>query len=134
MSAADDGLAFAWCGPLSDDEMVELVESHGGRSERGWWDKVRGQSLGWVTARTADGTLGGFVNVAWDGSDHAFLIDTRRPDRSSAAALAHAWCKWRRSRRERPAANGSTSISKTTCVRSTSTPAASRRQTLASSI
>ena len=77
MSAADDGLGFAWCGPLSDDEMVELVESHGGRSERGWWDKVRRQSLGWVTARTADGTLVGFVNVAWDGSDHAFLIDTK---------------------------------------------------------
>jgi ribosomal protein S18 acetylase RimI-like enzyme len=30
-----------------------------------------------VTARSSDGTLVGFVNVAWDGGDHAFLIDTR---------------------------------------------------------
>jgi ribosomal protein S18 acetylase RimI-like enzyme len=35
----------------------------------------------WVTARTTDGDLVGFVNVAWDGSDHAFLLDTKvRPD------------------------------------------------------
>jgi len=34
-------------------------------------------SLGWVTARTSGGLLIGFVNVAWDGCDHAFLIDTK---------------------------------------------------------
>ena len=57
--------------------MVDLVVSHGGNSERGWWDRVRLHSLGWVTARADDGMLVGFVNVAWDGSDHAFLIDTK---------------------------------------------------------
>ena len=67
---------YHWRGDLADDEMVELVESHGGNAEVGWWDRIRPHSLGWVTAR-ADGTVVGFVNVAWDGGDHAFLIDTK---------------------------------------------------------
>jgi GNAT superfamily N-acetyltransferase len=81
--------------------MVDLVDSHGGRSEAGWWDRIRPHSLGWVTARMAppapdrgqprqtgdrrhpqaedgpQGLLVGFVNVATDGGDHAFLIDTK---------------------------------------------------------
>jgi ribosomal protein S18 acetylase RimI-like enzyme len=68
---------LAWCAQLDDEELFELVVSHGGKPERGWWDRIRPHSLGWVTARTADGTLVGFVNVAWDGGDHAFLIDTK---------------------------------------------------------
>ncbi|WP_242657132.1 GNAT family N-acetyltransferase [Mycobacterium talmoniae] len=55
---------------------MALTESHGGRAVAGWWDQVRPHSLGWVTAR-ADGMLIGFVNVAWDGGDHAFLVDTK---------------------------------------------------------
>jgi len=40
-----------------------------------WVAQVEGRSLGWVTAR--DGRrLVGFVNVAWDGGVHAFLLDT----------------------------------------------------------
>ena len=70
-------VAFAWRGPLTDDELFDLVVSHGGRPERGWWDRIRRHSLGWVTARTGDGLLLGFVNVAWDGSDHAFLLDPK---------------------------------------------------------
>ena len=68
---------YEWRGQISDAELVALTESHGGRSERGWWDRVRPHSLGWVTARTVDGRAAGFVNVAWDGGDHAFLIDTK---------------------------------------------------------
>jgi GNAT superfamily N-acetyltransferase len=30
-----------------------------------------------VTAHTSDGVLVGFVNIAWDGGDHAFLLDTK---------------------------------------------------------
>ena len=71
-----DELVYSWRAPITDEEMVELVDSHGGRSEVGWWDQVWPHSLGWVTAR-ADGLLVGFVNVAWDGADHAFLIDTK---------------------------------------------------------
>ena len=72
-----DAIDYSWRGPISDNEMVELVESHGGRSAAGWWDRIRPHSLGWVTARDHGGVLVGFVNVAWDGGDHAFLIDTK---------------------------------------------------------
>src|SRR5690349_8540939 len=72
-----DGIDFRWRHPLTDDEMVELVRSHGGNAVAGWWDQIRPHSLGWMTARLGDGTLIGFVNVAWDGGDHAFLLDTK---------------------------------------------------------
>lgn len=72
----NEAITYEWRGELSDPEMVDLVESHGGNAEVGWWDQVRGHSLGWVSARD-NRLLVGFVNVAWDGSDHAFLIDTK---------------------------------------------------------
>jgi ribosomal protein S18 acetylase RimI-like enzyme len=40
-----------------------------------WWGQVNRFSLGWVCARNS-GSLIGFVNVAWDGGVHAFLLDT----------------------------------------------------------
>ena len=40
-----------------------------------WWTQVNGHSLGWVCARQ-EGELVGFLNVAWDGAVHAFLLDT----------------------------------------------------------
>jgi len=70
-------VVFAWRGSLDDDELFDLVVSHGGNPERGWWNRIHPHSLGWVTARTEDDTLVGFVNVAWDGGDHAFLLDTK---------------------------------------------------------
>ena len=71
---------FSWRGEVDDYELVALVDSYGGRSEPGWWNRVRSHSLGWVTAR-AGNSLVGFVNVAWDGGDHAFLLDTKvHPD------------------------------------------------------
>ena len=73
----DSEIAYAWRGELTDDEMVQLIDSYGGNSARGWWDQIEPRSLGWVTARSPDGILVGFVNVAWDGGDHAFLIDTK---------------------------------------------------------
>jgi N-acetylglutamate synthase-like GNAT family acetyltransferase len=36
---------------------------------------VQQHSLGWVCARRG-GELVGFVNVAWDGGAHAFVLDT----------------------------------------------------------
>ena len=72
-----DVISYTWRGAVTDDEMVDLVRSHGGSAVPGWWDQIRPQSLGWVAARTAEGLLVGFVNVAWDGGDHAFLIDTK---------------------------------------------------------
>jgi len=72
-----DGVAYRWRGSLTDAELVGLVRAHGGRAVEGWWDQIRGFSLGWVTARTADEAAVGFVNVAWDGGDHAFLLDPK---------------------------------------------------------
>ena len=72
-----DPIHYAWRADLTDDEMVDLVLSHGGRASAGWWDRIRPHSLGWVSARDSEGLLVGFVNVAWDGGDHAFLIDTK---------------------------------------------------------
>jgi ribosomal protein S18 acetylase RimI-like enzyme len=101
-----DGVAYRWRGPLTDAEMVELVREHGGRAEEGWWDRIRSQSLGWLVARAADGSMVGFVNVAWDGGDHAFLLDPKvRRDaqrrgigaRLVAMAAEHAkaaGCEW----------------------------------------
>jgi ribosomal protein S18 acetylase RimI-like enzyme len=40
-----------------------------------WWAQVNRHSLGWVCARD-EGSLVGFVNVAWDGDVHAFILDT----------------------------------------------------------
>ncbi len=73
----DPEITYTWRGQLTDDEMVELVDSHGGHSARGWWDQIQPHSLGWVSVRSSAGALIGFVNVAWDGGDHAFLIDTK---------------------------------------------------------
>jgi ribosomal protein S18 acetylase RimI-like enzyme len=70
-------IAYSWRAALTDDEMTALVDSYEGHSVRGCWDQIEPHSLGWVTARSSDGMLVGFVNVAWDGGDHAFLIDTK---------------------------------------------------------
>lgn len=43
--------------------------------QTGSWDSVFAHSLGWVCATDGE-RLVGFVNVAWDGGAHAFLLDT----------------------------------------------------------
>jgi GNAT superfamily N-acetyltransferase len=106
MMTSDQSLRIEWRTAVSDGELVDLTQAHGGRAEAGWWDRVRPHSLGWVTARADAGELVGFVNVAWDGGDHAFLIDTKtRPthqrqglgvavvSRAIAGAQA-AGCEW----------------------------------------
>lgn len=40
-----------------------------------WKAQLHRHSLGWVCAREGDALLG-FVNVAWDGATHAFILDT----------------------------------------------------------
>jgi GNAT superfamily N-acetyltransferase len=91
---------------VTDEELVVLTRSHGGRAVSGWWDQVRPHSLDWVTARLPPGGLVGFVNVAWDGSDHAFLLDTKtHPDyqhsgigtavvKLAVRQVAQAGCEW----------------------------------------
>jgi GNAT superfamily N-acetyltransferase len=99
-------LSYRWRSAITDDELFALTDSHGGRPQRGWWDRVRRHSLGWVSAHLPDGTLVGFVNLAWDGGDHAFVLDTKvRPDHQrrgiATQLVAHATqaardagCEW----------------------------------------
>lgn len=77
MATFAEVVRIEWRSAVSDEELVDITRSHGGHPEAGWWDRVRPHSLGWVTARSDTDELVGFVNVAWDGGDHAFLIDTK---------------------------------------------------------
>lgn len=77
LGGVTDVISYTWRGFVSDEEMVDLVVSHGGNPSIGWWSQISAHSLGWVSARDRDELLLGFVNVAWDGGDHAFLLDTK---------------------------------------------------------
>lgn len=66
-----------WRGAFRNDEVNALHAecfAHA-LSDDDWWSQVNRFSLGWVTMRAGD-ALVGFVNVAWDGGVHAFLLDT----------------------------------------------------------
>lgn len=66
-----------WRGPFENREVNALhAEAFGHAVSAGdWMSQMERHSLGWVCARN-DGELIGFVNVAWDGGVHAFLLDT----------------------------------------------------------
>jgi GNAT superfamily N-acetyltransferase len=73
-------ITYVWRGQFTSAEANSLhaecfehrVLSDG---EWDWRGQVERHSLGWVCAR--DGAeLVGFVNVAWDGVVHAFVLDT----------------------------------------------------------
>jgi GNAT superfamily N-acetyltransferase len=82
-------IEYRWRAPVTDAEMVTLVRAHGGQPVAGWWDQIRPHSLGWVTARRpGHQDLVGFVNVAWDGGDHAFLLDTKVGGRHQRQGIA----------------------------------------------
>lgn len=70
-------ITYDWRGPFDNGEVNVLHEEGFGHPPVGddWWAQVNRHSLGWVCARR-DGRLVGFVNVAWDGAMHAFLLDT----------------------------------------------------------
>jgi GNAT superfamily N-acetyltransferase len=70
-------ITYEWRGAFTSTEASALhAEAFGHRdAARDWRDQVERHSLGWVCAR--DGAdLAGFVNVAWDGGAHAFILDT----------------------------------------------------------
>lgn len=102
-----DHAAPVWRGPI-DAVAVEALhgEAFGHAPvDHDWTAQLEGHSLGWVTVHHGD-RLVGFVNVAWDGAGHAFVIDTivaashRR--RGVGAAMVHvaterardAGCEW----------------------------------------
>jgi len=67
----------SWRGPFRNADVNALhAEGFGHRLlDDDWVTQVERYSLGWVTA-VEDDELVGFVNVAWDGGVHAFLLDT----------------------------------------------------------
>jgi GNAT superfamily N-acetyltransferase len=72
---------YTWRGAFTSAEANALhAEGFGhrvlGDDEWPWWEQVNRHSLGWVCARDHSGALVGFVNVAWDGCVHAFVLDT----------------------------------------------------------
>ncbi|TQM11878.1 GNAT family N-acetyltransferase [Pseudonocardia kunmingensis] len=101
-----DDISYRWRAPVTDAELFDLTASHGGHPQRGWWDRIRPHSLSWVSAHLGDGELVGFVNLAWDGGDHAFVLDTKvRPDHQrrgigtqlvarATDAAREAGCEW----------------------------------------
>jgi GNAT superfamily N-acetyltransferase len=70
-------VALAWRGRVANAELNALHSEGSGHSllDVDWEDQLARHSLGWVVARDGD-RLVGFVNVAWDGGAHAFLLDT----------------------------------------------------------
>ncbi|MDG4821859.1 GNAT family N-acetyltransferase [Asanoa sp. WMMD1127] len=77
-------LTYEWRGRFVNAEVAALhVEGFGpATTTDDWWDRLQRHSLGWVCARDSDAALVGFVNVAWDGGTHAFVLDTVVADRA----------------------------------------------------
>lgn len=100
-------IGYEWRGRFDDAELNRLhAEAFDHElSDEAWWTRVNRHSLGWACARL-DGRLVGFMNVAWDGGIHAFVIDPivavavqRRGVGSRLVALAvenarQAGCHW----------------------------------------
>lgn len=84
-------ITYEWRGSLDNAELDRLhAEGFGhpvGRTD--WSGRLERHSLGWVCAHE-DGRLVGFVNVAWDGGVHAFLLDTVVAARHRSAGVGTA--------------------------------------------
>ncbi len=61
--------------PISNLDLNALRHSAWAQVDDIDWGPILRHSLGWVGA-TVNDQLVGFVNVAWDGGAHAFLLDT----------------------------------------------------------
>jgi ribosomal protein S18 acetylase RimI-like enzyme len=70
-------VVYKWRGSFDNAELNALhAEAFGHRllDDDDWQRQTHRHSLGWVSARRDD-ALVGFVNVAWDGGVHAFILD-----------------------------------------------------------
>jgi len=70
-------VVYRWRGAFTDADVNALHAEGFGHAvlDIGWNDQVEQHSLGWVCAYEGE-RLVGFVNVAWDGGVHAFVVDT----------------------------------------------------------
>ena len=82
---ATTAIRYEWRGAFDNAALNALhAQGFGHRvfDEDDWWGQVNRHSLGWVCAYKDDGyELVGFVNVAWDGGVHAFILDTLTDER-----------------------------------------------------
>ncbi|MFE0630932.1 GNAT family N-acetyltransferase [Streptomyces sp. NPDC058864] len=81
-------ITYEWRGEFGNAAVNALhAEGFGDRgADVDWLTQVHGHSLGWVCARR-EGELVGFVNVAWDGGVHAFVLDTVVAARSRRSGI-----------------------------------------------
>jgi GNAT superfamily N-acetyltransferase len=70
----DAGVNYSVRAPLDEGSLDALFLHAWGTAKPGY-GRVLARSYTWVTAMSG-GTLVGFVNVAWDGGVHFFLLDT----------------------------------------------------------
>jgi len=100
-------ISYEWRGRF-DNAAVNALHAEGFDHrvlDDDWWAQVNRHSLGWVCANRGS-ELVGFVNVAWDGAVHAFVLDTlvaasARRQGVGARLVAHAvdharaaGCEW----------------------------------------
>ena len=98
---------YRWRGPI-DNHALNALHAEGFNTrvfDGDWAGQLERHSLGWVTAHEGD-RLVGFVNVAWDGGVHAFLLDTlaaadlrrngigRRLVQRAVEGARDAGCEW----------------------------------------
>ncbi|MEQ1407585.1 GNAT family N-acetyltransferase [Neorhizobium sp. Rsf11] len=76
-STKHSGVRFEWRGTFANTELNELHSEcfQHPLTDDDWWSRLNTFSLGWICMRMSK-RLVGFVNVAWDGGVHAFLLDT----------------------------------------------------------
>jgi GNAT superfamily N-acetyltransferase len=100
-------IRYAWRGYLTNNAVNALHAEGFGHEpfDDDWETQLERHSLGWVCADDGD-ELVGFVNVAWDGAVHAFILDTlvaahlqRRGIGAQLVAVAatnarEAGCEW----------------------------------------
>jgi GNAT superfamily N-acetyltransferase len=94
-------------GDVADGDLSALHARAFQRAEAStpWRQRLEEHSLTWILA-LADERLVGFVNLAWDGGAHAFLLDTvvdpaeqgkgvgRALVREAVREAARAGCEW----------------------------------------
>lgn len=90
---------------ISNDELNDLYRASWPKHTDSDLTQILEQSLAYICVRQA-GSLVGFVYVAWDGGQHAFLLDTTvHPDvrrqglghelvKRAAAAAKESGCEW----------------------------------------
>jgi GNAT superfamily N-acetyltransferase len=77
-------ITYEWRGEFDNAELNALHAEgfdHPILADDDWWTQVNRHSLGWVCARDGTGLVG-FVNIAWDGAIHAFVLDTLTAERA----------------------------------------------------